>query len=97
MWDFFIYVGKDTKFDNELRDEILSATVILQIIKSLLNQGYQVTKDNFFTLPSLFETLIQNKTDCLGTIRCNRSGVPDIIKKAELKKGEHIMVYKSIS
>lgn len=94
VWNFLIYVGKETIFDESLKDEAYGSKVVLELIDPLLNQGYMVTMDNWFTSPDLFEKLCNKKTDAIGTLRQNRKGVPNEIKQAKLKKGEHVSAYK---
>ena len=60
----------------------------------LLNQGYSVILDNWFSSPGLFSKLCSKQTDAMGTFRQNRKGVPAEIKSAKLKKRELVSVYK---
>ncbi|KAG8174874.1 hypothetical protein JTE90_020606 [Oedothorax gibbosus] len=57
---------------------------------NLLDKGYCVTLDNFYTSPELAELLIAKRTDMFGTLRLNRRGLPQQLKDAKLKKGEII-------
>ena len=52
--------------------------VVLRILEdsSLLNKGYSVFTDNYYTCPELYSKLVQNKTHCTGTVRQNRRGMP---------------------
>ena len=43
---------------------------------SLLNEGYCVTVDNFYTSPQLADYLITHKTYMYGTLRPNRKDLP---------------------
>ena len=49
--------------------------------------------DNFFSSPELFETLFENGTDAVGTIRANRKGVPKQLIQHKLKKGDLKALY----
>ena len=44
--------------------------------ESFLNEGYNVTCDNFFTSNILCDYLLKNKTSLLGTIRINCLEMP---------------------
>lgn len=50
---------------------------------SLMNRGYHVYMDNYFSSPALFSDLIQNhSTSACGTVRLNRRDLPkDIMSK----------------
>lgn len=96
IWNFLVYVGKDTKFDDDLVDMPFSSKVVIQLSKELLGKGYFITMDNFFTSISLFQFLTHKMIDCLGTTRLNIKGIPNMIKSAKLGKNEHIKVMKSI-
>ncbi|GFT12195.1 piggyBac transposable element-derived protein 4 [Trichonephila clavipes] len=55
--------------------------VVLILMKPLLNKGYCVTLDNYFSSPILTDTLVKYKTDSYGTINLNRKEVPSYVKK----------------
>ena len=95
VWNFIVYVGKETVFDENLKEETYyGPNVVLELMTPLLNQGYCVTMDNRFSSPYLFEKLCNQNTDAVGSLHLKRKGVPSEIKKAKLKKGEYICMYK---
>ncbi|XP_035225123.1 piggyBac transposable element-derived protein 4-like [Stegodyphus dumicola] len=65
----------------------------MTLIHDLLNKGYSLTLDNFYTSLELSELLIAGKTDICGTLRANRKGLPQELKSERLKKGE-IMAFQ---
>ena len=77
VYNWSLYTGKATR-DNTGK----SAThkVVMSVCDSILDKGYHVYMDNFFTSPALFEDLATRSTGACGTLRCNRSGVPEIVK-----------------
>lgn len=54
----------------------------------LFNKGYHLFVDNFYTSPTLAEFLFKNQTLLTGTLRANRKGVPNLLKKAKPKAKE---------
>lgn len=57
----------------------------------LLEAGYRVFMDNYYTSPELFTELDLLETYACGTLRVNRKGVPDAIKrKTKLVQNEVI-------
>jgi hypothetical protein len=60
----------------------------------LLNQGYPVIMDSWFSNPDLFHRLCSKQADAMGTLHQKRKSVPAEIKSTNLKKGEHVLVYK---
>jgi hypothetical protein len=61
----------------------------------LLNQGYCVVMDSWFSSPDLFHKLCSKQTDAMGTLRQNTEGVPAEIKCAILTKGKYVSFYKA--
>ncbi|GBN94545.1 hypothetical protein AVEN_168538-1 [Araneus ventricosus] len=66
----------------------------MTLLEDLLDKGYCVTLDNFYTSPELAELLFSHRTDVYVTLRPNRIGVPEEIKKGTLKKGETVRFQK---
>lgn len=102
VWDLFVYTGKQTKYDFEiegLSDEKVKTLkkptkIVLKLMQSLVNQGYILGVDNFYTSPELFEILLDNKTDAIGTVRSNRKLLSPVVRSKVLKKGETVVEYK---
>ena len=68
----------------------MATSSVLPLIEPLLNQGYCVTTDNFYTSPELYEVLLQNKTDAYGTVRANRCDMLPMFGIKKLKTGEMV-------
>jgi hypothetical protein len=63
---------------------------------SLLNRGYLLAVDNYYTDIHLFHSLSNSKTDCIGTVKKNRCGLPkSILSKvfAKSEKGNRVIKY----
>ncbi|KAM5158092.1 piggyBac transposable element-derived protein 4 [Mantella aurantiaca] len=90
IWNSVIYTGKGTKSNPKYSGYGLTTSSVLTLIEPLLNQGYCVTTDNFYTSPELYELLLKNKTDAYGTVRANRRDMPSMFAKKKLKTGEMV-------
>ncbi|GBL73325.1 PiggyBac transposable element-derived protein 4 [Araneus ventricosus] len=90
IWNSLIYTGKDMPLWNESPKYKSTTNIVMTLLEDLIDKGYCVTLDNFYTSPELAELLLSHRTDVYGTLRPNRIGVPEEIKKGTLKKGEII-------
>ena len=61
---------------------------VMEVCEPVLNKGYHMYCDNYFTSPALFQELADEQTGACGTLRVNRLGVPEDIKSAKPKPGE---------
>jgi hypothetical protein len=70
-------------------DCTLTTKIVLGLMShcGLLNKGYHVYMDNYYTSPELFTELDTMDTYACGTLRMNRKQVPKAMK-LKLKKGE---------
>lgn len=94
VYNFIIYTGADTDYGHKYQDEPLSARVVLALSDNLLDKGYCLYLDNFYTSPNLVDKLLRRRTDCVGTMRLTRKGVPEEIKSKKLEKGQTIAMYR---
>jgi hypothetical protein len=67
-----------------------TTAIVLHLVEPLLEKGHTVWLDNFYNSPSLARLLKHKGTDCCGTLKINRKGVPKAIKDAKLNRGEII-------
>ena len=96
VWGLIVYVGKNTVYSYNIPDmseedkqKLTKPTsIVLSLISPLLNKGYTLGIDNFYTSPELINILIAHKTDCIGTVRANRKHLCPEVKEKKLKKGE---------
>ncbi len=95
MWNFLVYTGKDTIYNEKYNDLQATAKIVFSLCDQLLHKGYCLYIDNFYTSPDLAKNLLERETDCIGTLRLNRKGVPAIIKDKKLKKGEVVAAFKN--
>ena len=82
FWKFDVYTGKT----GENPEKGLGATVVKKLTNELKNKKYHVYFDNFFTSVSLLEDLVKDKIYACGTVRANRKGFPNELKKLQLPK-----------
>ena len=83
-YNFLVYTGKSGDRDRHANG--LGYEVVMSLSKQLLNQGYKLFTDNFYTSVKLFEDLLQNKTSACGTILLNRKGIPASLKNVNYFK-----------
>jgi len=80
--DFDVYVGK------RAADEVQSVNglgydVVMKLIQPLVNQGYHIYFDNFYTSPKLVLDLFNLLLPSCGTSAENRRGFPESMKKGK--------------
>ena len=81
LYNFEIYAA-DARLSNRPVD------VCNRLLEPLTNQGYWLYTDNYYTCPELTKQLIAKGTMSIGTVRCNRRGMPYDLRNLKLKKGE---------
>nr|CAH7752477.1 unnamed protein product [Callosobruchus chinensis] len=93
-YNFLIYTGADTNYGDNFVNEPLSARVVLELSNNLLDKGYCLFLDNYYTSVDLAEKLSQRRTDCVGTMRINRKGVPKDLKEKKLARGDTFALFR---
>jgi hypothetical protein len=71
------YLGKDP---SRQKGERLAENVVMKLMEPFLDDGRNVTTDNFFTSLSLSHRLLQRKTTLLGTVNKVRRELPQLAK-----------------
>lgn len=82
-----VYIGKkgnDSYIDKRIG---ISGQVVKDMLLDLGGQGRTLYIDNWYSSPSLFYQLLNEKTNVCGTVRLNRRYLPKINTKC-IKKGE---------
>ena len=71
-------------------DCTITTKLVLGLLEKtrLLDKGYHVYMDNYYSSPELMEELFFCSTFSAGTCRGNRKGLPKAITKCKLKPGE---------
>nr|CAH7735314.1 unnamed protein product [Callosobruchus chinensis] len=93
IYNFIVYTGASTNYGPKYNDEPVASRIVLSLADSLLNKGHCLFLDNFYSSPDLAQKLAGQRTDCVGTMRINRKGIPVEIKTKKLEKGESIAMF----
>ncbi|CAL4124539.1 unnamed protein product, partial [Meganyctiphanes norvegica] len=75
----------------------LPAKIVLHLIKPYLNRGHTLGIDSYYSDPRLFELLLRNKTDAVGTFQSNRRFFPTGVKATKLPVGYVQSWYKKFN
>ena len=85
---FQVYTGKvgDTAEKN------VGARVVKDVSNDVLDKGYHLYFDNYFSSPSLLSDLLERDTYCIGTVRVNRKHFPQFGKRnvKNLERGQSL-------
>ena len=90
---FKIYTGKEN-VPPPAGALSVSERVVADLMEPLLDKGYHLYIDNWYTSIPLLKFLFDHSTLECGTIRSNRKRFPDPVKNAKLKRGE-VKAYRS--
>ena len=89
---FEVYTGKGTSCAADVANPIdkecsRTTKLVLGLLEEfkLLNKGHCVYMDNYYSSPELFEELYFRETYACGTVCTNRKGMPDCIKRINVK------------
>ena len=89
---FYVHTGKNnaciSNASNPLDQECSKTTkIVLGLLEStnLLDKGHHMYMDNYYSSPELFSELYFRQTYACGTVRQNRKGLPNAVKKAKLE------------
>lgn len=76
--DFEVYAGSQTYIER-YEDLGVAGSTVMTLMKPYLQNGHNLFVDNWYTSPTLFELLHDNFTGACGTVRKNRTGMPNFI------------------
>ncbi|XP_059062765.1 piggyBac transposable element-derived protein 4-like [Achroia grisella] len=80
LYQFEVYSGKGDSTENEG----LGYNVVMKLCSNV-PRNTLIAFDNFFTSCNLMEDLYDKNIYAVGTVRCNRKDLPDMIKKKQPK------------
>ncbi|UYV83427.1 hypothetical protein LAZ67_23000974, partial [Cordylochernes scorpioides] len=92
--NFDIYAGK--RDEKESSDKGQAYDVVFRLLErsKLLDKGYHLICDNFYTSVEMANDLYKRHTHLTGTLRRNRKYLPEGIKVKRIGVGERIYRYK---
>jgi Transposase IS4/DDE_Tnp_1-like zinc-ribbon len=96
LYNFEIYSGQgDHSFPTPPggNDLTVSERIVTHLLRDLLDLGYCVYTDNWYTSVRLAEYLLTRDTMLTGTVRVNR-GIPTVIQQEKLKPGQTMFARK---
>ncbi len=65
----------------------MTHAVVLKLAEGLRQKGHHLYVDKWYTSPTLFLDLKALGFGACGTVRTNRKGMPDEMKRGKLQKG----------
>lgn len=84
IWKCIVHTGTSMKLEESV-DGLTSSRIVLTLAKELLNKGYCIFMDNWYSSPGLYRELKLKQTDAVGTVRLNRKNMPVELKKKILR------------
>ena len=97
IWKSFLYTGKEMT-DALLGDHHYVATkIVLNLMDELLDKGYTLFIDNWYSSFELSMYLLTRQTDTIGTLVKTRKNLPPDMNKTVVKKGERVLYYESLT
>ena len=79
IWNFELYTGQHIPPG----PNGLTYDLVIRLLEPLLDQGYTLFTDNYYTSQALATTLLQCNTHLVGTVRSNRTGFPAALKNTK--------------
>ena len=93
-----IYTGKEMTdaLDGE-EYHYVATKIVLALIRELLDKGYTLYIDNWYSSFELTSLLLTRQTDTIGTLVKSRKNLPPDMNKKNLKKDERVVYYESLT
>lgn len=89
--NIILYTGKGTV---ECSKKGHAYVVVHRLLRDYFGKGHAVYLDNYYTSIQLAESLYRRGTEITGTLRSNKVGIPDPLKKIKLRRGETFFMRK---
>ena len=78
-WNFELYTGQGPAASEYGK----TYDLVLRLLQPLLDQGYHLYTDNYYTSNDLATSLLARQTHLVGTVRANRTGFPVALKNVK--------------
>ena len=75
----------------------VATKIVCQLLDGLLNKGYTLFIDNWYSSFELSTLLLSRQTDIIGTLVKSRQNLPPEMNKKILKKGERVVYYEQMT
>ena len=79
------YFGSETSYDPDIDENSGNAIKIIDTLLKPIGQGYHIFADRWYTTTALVKHLSKSKHYYTGTVQKNRVGLPQEIRKNQLK------------
>ena len=94
IWNSILYSGNDTDFVDGRDFQYNATKIVFSLAKDLLNLGYCIYVDNWYTSLELCANLRYVNTDVIGTLRKDRKGLPKDVVEQKRKHSERKVQYE---
>ena len=75
----------------------VTSRIVFSLTEPLLGKEYCLYTDNFYTIPTSTDKLVDCETDTVETVKTTRKDVLGKIKETKLKKSETVASYRKKS
>ena len=83
----FFLSGRDTEYSPFYDDFPITSKMVLTLIDELLDKGYCLYTDNFYTSSNLVDYLAQRQTDTVGTLKTKQNKGAKISQGGKAEEG----------
>ena len=94
IWNSILYSGNDTYFVDGHDFQCKATEIVFSLAKDLLNQGYWIYVDNWYTSLELWANLRYVNTDVISTLCKDRKGLPNDVVEQKRKRSERKVQYE---
>ena len=79
MYGMKLYLGKDRQ--HTAQHVKANHMAVTELTRKIEGHGHELYMDNFFSSPELFDDLANKQVYCCGTVRPNRRGMPQDLRR----------------
>ena len=93
VWKSILYTGSELTNTLSSDYRYIATKIVMSLMDGLLDQGYKLYIDSWYSSYELSSVLLLRSTDTIGTLQKNRKGLPISIHE-KLKKNERKVLYE---